>query len=99
MDLQLKDKLALVSGSTAGSGFAIANGLAHEGARVIVIGRTAGRVNTAIKRISPTLGNALRRLLAAKISLEGASDHGVSEALYLRHPDQNGLELYRDRPK
>ena len=46
-----------------------------------------------------SLGDALRRLLAAKIPLEGASDHGVSEALYLRDPDQNGLELYRDRPK
>jgi len=45
------------------------------------------------------LGDALRRLLAAKIPLEGASDHGVSEALYLRDPDQNGLELYRDRPR
>ena len=45
------------------------------------------------------LGDALRRLLAAKIPLEGASDHGVSEALYLRDPDQNGFELYRDRPK
>jgi catechol 2,3-dioxygenase len=43
------------------------------------------------------LGDALRRLLAAKIPLEGASDHGVSEALYLRDPDENGLELYRDR--
>jgi catechol 2,3-dioxygenase len=47
----------------------------------------------------PTLGDALRRLLTAKIPLEGASDHGVSEALYLRDPDQNRLELYRDRPK
>jgi catechol 2,3-dioxygenase len=46
-----------------------------------------------------TLSDALRRLLAAKVPLEGASDHGVSEALYLRDPDQNGLELYRDRPK
>jgi catechol 2,3-dioxygenase len=45
------------------------------------------------------LGDALRRLLAAKIPLDGASDHGVSEALYLRDPDDNGLELYRDRPK
>ena len=45
-----------------------------------------------------TLGDALRRLLAAKIPLDGASDHGVSEALYLHDPDQNGLELYRDRP-
>jgi catechol 2,3-dioxygenase len=46
-----------------------------------------------------TLGDALRRLLAAKIPLDGASDHGVSEALYLHDPDENGIELYRDRPK
>jgi catechol 2,3-dioxygenase len=46
-----------------------------------------------------TLGDAFRRLLAAKIPLDGASDHGVSEALYLHDPDENGIELYRDRPK
>jgi catechol 2,3-dioxygenase len=46
-----------------------------------------------------SLGDALRRLLAAKIALDGASDHGVSEALYIHDPDHNGLELYRDRPK
>ena len=46
-----------------------------------------------------TLGDALRRLDAARIPLEGASDHGVSEALYLRDPDGNGLELYWDRPR
>ena len=45
------------------------------------------------------LGDALRRLIAAKIPLDGASDHGVSEALYLRDPDQNGVELYWDRPR
>ena len=45
------------------------------------------------------LADALRRLRAAGIALEGASDHGVSEALYLRDPDQNGIELYRDRPE
>src|SRR5438093_1595274 len=45
------------------------------------------------------LGDALRRLIAAGIPIEGASDHGVSEAIYLRDPDQNGLELYRDRPE
>ncbi len=45
-----------------------------------------------------TLADALRRLEAAGIPLEGASDHGVSEALYLRDPDSNGLELYWDRP-
>jgi catechol 2,3-dioxygenase len=45
------------------------------------------------------LGDALKRLIAAKIPLDGASDHGVSEALYLRDPDQNGVELYWDRPR
>lgn len=46
-----------------------------------------------------TLADALRRLRAANIPLEGAADHGVSEALYLRDPDGNGLELYCDRPR
>jgi len=46
-----------------------------------------------------TLADALRRLRGAGISLDGAADHGVSEALYLRDPDGNGLELYRDRPR
>jgi len=45
------------------------------------------------------LADALRRLVDAGISLDGASDHGVSEALYLHDPDGNGLELYRDRPR
>jgi catechol 2,3-dioxygenase len=45
------------------------------------------------------LADALQRLIAAGIPLEGASDHGVSEALYLRDPDQNGVELYWDRPR
>lgn len=46
-----------------------------------------------------SLAEALRRVLAAGIALDGASDHGVSEALYLRDPDGNGVELYRDRPR
>jgi catechol 2,3-dioxygenase len=46
-----------------------------------------------------TLANALRRLIKAGIHLDGASDHGVSEALYLRDPDENGVELYWDRPR
>jgi len=46
-----------------------------------------------------TLGDALRRVREASMTLEGASDHGVSEALYLRDPDGNGVELYRDRPR
>ena len=45
------------------------------------------------------LADALRRLMAAGIALDGASDHGVSEALYLRDPDENGVELYCDRPE
>ncbi|MBP6506093.1 MAG: VOC family protein [Opitutaceae bacterium] len=59
-----------------------------------------GLFHTAI--LYPTraaLADALRRLRAAKIPLDGASDHGVSEALYLRDPDENGVELYWDRPK
>ncbi|MFT3830703.1 MAG: VOC family protein [Opitutaceae bacterium] len=45
-----------------------------------------------------TLADAVRRLQAAGIALDGAADHGVSEALYLRDPDGNGVELYCDRP-
>jgi catechol 2,3-dioxygenase len=44
------------------------------------------------------LADALRRLVSAGIEIDGASDHGVSEAIYLRDPDGNGLELYWDRP-
>lgn len=46
-----------------------------------------------------TLADALRRLIEADVALDGAADHGVSEALYLRDPDQNGVELYWDRPQ
>ena len=62
--------------------------------------RSTGLYHLAI--LYPTraaLGDALRRLVRAGIELEGASDHGVSEALYLRDPDGNGVELYWDRPK
>jgi catechol 2,3-dioxygenase len=61
---------------------------------------STGLYHTAI--LYPTraaLANALRRVTAAGIALDGASDHGVSEALYLRDPDQNGVELYWDRPQ
>jgi len=61
---------------------------------------TTGLYHTAI--LYPTrveLADALRRVLAAGIELDGAADHGVSEAIYLRDPDDNGVELYRDRPK
>ena len=46
-----------------------------------------------------TLGDALRRLVDAKWPIDGATDHGVSEAVYLRDPDGNGIELYRDKPE
>jgi len=46
-----------------------------------------------------TLGDALRRLVDARVPLDGAADHGVSEAIYLRDPDGNGIELYFDRPR
>jgi catechol 2,3-dioxygenase len=45
------------------------------------------------------LAKALKRLVEAGVAIDGASDHGVSEAIYLRDPDENGIELYRDRPK
>jgi catechol 2,3-dioxygenase len=61
---------------------------------------TTGLFHLAI--LYPTRGelaDALRRVEGAGIELDGASDHGVSEALYLRDPDQNGVELYWDRPE
>lgn len=61
---------------------------------------TTGLYHTAI--VYPTraaLAAALRRVLAAKIPLEGAADHGVSESIYLRDPDDNGVELYCDKPR
>jgi catechol 2,3-dioxygenase len=61
---------------------------------------TTGLYHTAIRYPDrKTLADALRRVLNAGIAVDGASDHGVSEAIYLRDPDQNGVELYRDRPK
>ena len=60
---------------------------------------TTGLYHLAILYPTRTeLADALRRLVEAGIPLEGASDHGVSEALYLRDPDGNGVELYWDRP-
>ncbi len=61
---------------------------------------TTGLYHAAI--LYPTraqLADALRRVFAAGIELDGAADHGVSEALYLRDPDGNGVELYWDRPQ
>jgi catechol 2,3-dioxygenase len=62
--------------------------------------RATGLFHTAIRYSARAeLGDALRRLLAAGVRLSGASDHGVSEALYLSDPDGNGVELYWDRPR
>ena len=61
---------------------------------------TTGLYHTAI--VYPTrasLADALHRVLQAHIPLEGASDHGVSQSIYLRDPDDNGVELYWDKPK
>jgi catechol 2,3-dioxygenase len=61
---------------------------------------STGLYHTAI--LYPTravLADALKRLVAAGVPLDGASDHGVSEALYLRDPDENGVELYWDKPR
>lgn len=61
---------------------------------------TTGLYHTAI--LYPTkvdLANAFKRVLGAGLQLDGAADHGVSVALYLRDPDQNGVELYWDKPK
>ena len=61
---------------------------------------TTGLYHVAVR--FPTraaLARTLRRVLDAGIRIDGASDHGVSEAIYLRDPDDNGIELYRDRPQ
>jgi catechol 2,3-dioxygenase len=61
---------------------------------------TTGLYHTAILYPTrPALAVVLRRVLAARIPLDGAADHGVSESIYLRDPDDNGVELYCDKPK
>jgi catechol 2,3-dioxygenase len=61
---------------------------------------TTGLYHVAIRYPSRTaLAKALKRVVDAGVPLRGASDHGVSEAIYLADPDDNGIELYRDRPQ
>ena len=61
---------------------------------------TTGLYHVAIRYPDrPTLGDALRRLVDAGWPIAGATDHGVSEAIYLRDPDGNGIELYYDKPE
>ena len=68
-------------------------------------GKPAPRGSTGLYHVAfrypdrRSLANALRRLKAFSVPLDGAADHGVSEALYLRDPDGNGVELYYDRPE
>jgi catechol 2,3-dioxygenase len=61
---------------------------------------TTGLYHVAIRYPDrAALAKALRRVVDAGVPISGASDHGVSEAIYLRDPDDNGIELYRDRPR
>jgi catechol 2,3-dioxygenase len=61
---------------------------------------STGLYHTAIRYPDrKALADGLRRLIEAKVPIDGASDHGVSEAIYLRDPDENGVEIYRDRPQ
>lgn len=97
MDLQLAGKLALVSGSTAGIGFAIASALAREGARVIVNGRTEERVQSAIDRIRSAHSTALLEPLAADLSGAVGADEAVR-----RFPEVdvlvNNLGIFEPKP-
>jgi NAD(P)-dependent dehydrogenase (short-subunit alcohol dehydrogenase family) len=97
MNLQLEDKLALVTGSTAGIGFAIAKNLAAEGARVIVNGRTESRVKEAIASIRAAVPSAKLDALALDLStIDGAAEAGK------RFPDTailiNNLGVYAPKP-
>ncbi|MFA5111470.1 MAG: SDR family oxidoreductase [Desulfobaccales bacterium] len=97
MDLKLENKLALVTGSTAGIGLAIAKSLAAEGARVIVNGRTDERVNEVIKKIHQTQPQAKLEGLAADL----AKPEGAAAAIR-RFPAVdilvNNLGMYENRP-
>jgi NAD(P)-dependent dehydrogenase (short-subunit alcohol dehydrogenase family) len=97
MDLQLTGKLALVSGSTAGIGFAIASALACEGARVIVNGRTEERVQAAIDRIRAAHKDARLEPLAADLGGAAGTEQAVS-----RFPDVdvlvNNLGIFEPKP-
>ncbi len=70
-----------------------------EGGHAPAFGTTGLYHHAILYPTRAALADALRRVMAAGIPLEGAADHGVSEALYLRDPDDNGVELYWDRPK
>ena len=86
----LQGTITTISASTRGSRRAVARRRQE----------STGLYHVAIRYPDRTsLADALRRVVQAGIPLDGASDHGVSEAIYLRDPDDNGVELYRDRPR
>ncbi len=97
MDLQLSDKRALVSGSTAGIGYAIARALAAEGAHVIVNGRTQARVDAALQKLNSA---------GLRVKVEGfAADLGTSDGarhMIAKYPDVeilvNNLGIFEPRP-
>ena len=97
MDLQLKDKLALVSGSTAGIGRAIASALAAEGAAVIVNGRTQASVDEAVREIASATGNKKVQGFAGDLGTASAAEEVVR-----RHPGiailVNNLGIFEPKP-
>lgn len=97
MDLQLTDRLALITGSTSGIGFAIASGLAAEGARVIITGRTQARVDDALQRLSALVPGARTQGIAA----DCASASGA-QAVFAAVPEVdiliNNLGIYERMP-
>ena len=96
MDMKLKDRLALVSGSTAGIGYAIAMGLAREGAKVIVNGRTQAAVDAAVAAIKAATGSDTRGFAGDLSTAEAA------EALVRENPDieilVNNLGIFEPQP-
>jgi NAD(P)-dependent dehydrogenase (short-subunit alcohol dehydrogenase family) len=97
MDLQLTDKLALVSGSTAGIGLAIATALAAEGARVIINGRTQARIDEAIAKLRAKVPNAKLESFAGDLATDAAATE-----LARRFPDVevliNNLGIFEPKP-
>jgi len=97
MNLQLNDKLALVSGSTAGIGLAIATSLAAEGARVIINGRSEKRVNEAIAKIRSAAPDAKLEPFAGDLSTDGAASEAAQR---FPHVDVliNNLGIFEPKP-
>ena len=97
MDLKLSDKLALVSGSTKGIGLAIATGLAREGAKVIINGRSEKSVTEALAKIRQTVPNAKLESFAGDLS-----DAATADALVKRFPAVdilvNNLGIFEPKP-